>query len=43
MMLQHARTTPDDVRAILRDARERLVTARAAESDEPGDNTRRLE
>jgi len=28
---------------MMRDARERLVTARAAESDEPGDNTRRLE
>jgi hypothetical protein len=40
-VLQHARTTPDDVRAMMRDARERLATARAGEvSDDASDNTR---
>jgi len=37
MMLQHARTTPDDVRAILRNARERLATASAGEAEKLGD------
>jgi len=36
MMLQHARTTPDDVRAILRNARERLATASAGEAEKLG-------
>jgi hypothetical protein len=37
-VLHHARTTPDDVRAMMRDARERL--ARAAEaSDDASDDT----
>ena len=34
-VLQHARTTPDDVRALLRGARDRLVTAKAGEIGEP--------
>ena len=39
-VLQHARTTPDDVRAMMRDARERLATAKVAEvSDDASDNT----
>ena len=40
-VLQHARTTSDDVRAMMRDARERLATAKAAEaSDDASDDTR---
>src|SRR6266478_5162770 len=34
-VLQHARTTPDDVRAMMRDARERLARARAAGAEGP--------
>jgi hypothetical protein len=42
-VLQHARTTPDDVRAMMRDARERLATAREAEAEQPGNATGRLD
>jgi hypothetical protein len=37
MMLQHARTTPDDVRSMMRDACERLATAREAGAEKLGD------
>ena len=36
-VLQCSRTTVDDARAMLRDARKRLATAEATEVDQPGD------
>jgi len=34
-MLQHSRTTADDVRGLVRDARERLAKAKAEDSEQP--------
>ena len=34
-MLQHSRTTADDVRGLVRDARERLAKAKTEDSEQP--------
>ena len=35
-VLHYARTSPEGLRALMRDARERLVKAQAGESEKPG-------
>ncbi|SRR5258706_8611086 len=40
-VLQHAQTTPYDVRSVMHDAWERLATAREAEAEQPGHAWRR--